>query len=206
VCSRGADWLCIFCRKAACPKYATRSRSEVLLAQDPAQVSAVESLYRLKYNLQRNAGEYLASLMASALSYTLGTSGNYIIVPVPTDEKRRRQRGFDQADLLSLKLANLTNIPIAYLLQRGRKTIQQVGLNKEERMKNLRGAFRVVSSIPRATIILIDDVCTTGATMLSAVKALEEAGAVDILPFVLFGKINNEHPVEKTLFNSDALG
>lgn len=89
------------------------------------------------------------------------------ILPVPLHPKRRRQRGFDQTLLLSRILSRRLKIPIYRGLRRIRNTNPQFGLDLHERHRNIRGAFALKDPIPIAgsTVLLIDDVLTTGTTV-----------------------------------------
>lgn len=190
-CHRQAGWLCVYCRSAASPTIILRSDIKILIAQEPAIDSTVTALYNLKYNALKHVADCLASIMTSALCQTLGNSQNIVIVPVPTDSKRVRKRGFDQASLLADLISASLNIPVLNLLKRVKLTKQQVGLSRKDRIQNLKDAFQTILIPPRAQIILIDDVCTTGATMRSAIDALEGADVYGIMPFTLFGKIDH---------------
>lgn len=107
------------------------------------------------------------------------------IVPVPLHWSRRWRRGYNQAALLCSELSRRTGIPIRAVLRRVKRTRQQSTLNREQRMKNLLGAFAVTSemSINGKSLLLVDDVITTGVTLSAATKTLLEngAGAVYIL-------------------------
>lgn len=110
----------------------------------------------------------------------------FIIVPVPTATSRVRQRGYDQATVLARRLARKQRLPYARLLARLGQA-HQVGAGRAERVSHLKDAFRAirVAHIQGAHILLIDDVCTTGATLESAARTLRAAGAkrVDALVF-----------------------
>ena len=100
------------------------------------------------------------------------------LVPVPMHPKKRAVRGFDQAMLLARALSRLSNLPLKEdLLVRTRFTQSSKKLSRMERRKNLRGVFRIrpEADIP-SSVILIDDIYTTGATMDEASYALRKAG------------------------------
>jgi ComF family protein len=106
-----------------------------------------------------------------------------LIIPVPLHRSRERERGFNQAFELSRQFSRLTRIPLpTRLLVRTRPTKVQAGLSRRERRINLRGAFEVSRSrvLEDKTVLLIDDVFTTGATLNECAKILKENGALRI--------------------------
>ena len=118
-----------------------------------------------------------------------------LVLPIPLHSRRLRRRGFNQADLL-LRAWQASTGGEAGLskpercdqsLVRTRATRPQTGLNRRERRRNIRGAFRVVArnQIQKKRLLLVDDVFTTGATVEEAARVLIAAGArsVDVLTF-----------------------
>ena len=108
-----------------------------------------------------------------------------LIVPVPLHRWRLLERRFNQSAELARPIALATGYEYRpELLERSRRTKQQVGLKAKERTRNVRGAFRVPSSrkfeVKGQRILLIDDVYTTGATLQACARALRRAGAVQI--------------------------
>lgn len=111
-----------------------------------------------------------------------------VIVPVPTSRLRLLLRRFNQSAVLAQELARQTGIPFdPHLLIRARSTPRQVGLTRDQRRRNVAGAFRIAAGRLRdlngRNILLIDDVITTGATVNACARALKRAGAqrVDVL-------------------------
>lgn len=108
-----------------------------------------------------------------------------IVVHIPTVPARVRERGYDHALLLAKAVAARHGLVQMTLLARA-TAARQVGAARRDRLANMAGAFRVVSTVPRnAHILLVDDVVTTGATLGEAAAALRAAGAqrVDALTF-----------------------
>ena len=165
----------------------------MLLAQDPASPSAIDALYALKYEGVRAASRPLAALLGTALAGELGTSRRLALVPVPTDAARRRARGFDQAELLAVEAGRTLGLPVLALLERARPTRRQVGLGRDERFANLREAFVARAVTPLEGLVLVDDVCTTGATFAAAAAALRQAGSPRVSAAALFGAIPDRH-------------
>lgn len=110
-----------------------------------------------------------------------------LILPIPLHPRRRQQRGYNQAELLAQPLAEAMNVPVnVSALRRTRHTVPQVGLGPDERHDNVRGAFAAEADAVRDRhVLLIDDVLTTGATMLAAAETLLAAGAAGVAAYCL---------------------
>jgi ComF family protein len=134
-------------------------------------------IHALKYNGIRVLAEPLADIMwATWQSYSTQCD---LIVPVPLHPKRVRERGYNQSALLARALGQRVGIRMANnVICRVRNTKPQVGLSRPERLQNMAGAFvsqHKLTGSPR--ILLIDDVCTTGATLEACAKVLLQTGA-----------------------------
>jgi ComF family protein len=105
-----------------------------------------------------------------------------ILVAVPLHPKRARQRGYNQSDLLAQELSHLIGLPIASgSLVRVRHTPSQVSLGAEARRGNVQGAFHCKNSVYQGKgVLLVDDVCTTGATLNACAVALKGAEAASV--------------------------
>lgn len=136
-------------------------------------------VHRLKYNSVRAAALPLAKEMAM-----LPTGEEEILVPVPTDERRRRMRGFNQATLLARHLGAQWGMPMCEALMRVRRCAPQTGLSEAQRRENLVGCMTVrersVDCIRGKHVLLIDDVYTTGSTAAEAARALLAGGAKSV--------------------------
>lgn len=138
---------------------------------------AVKQLvHLLKYERAKAAHQPLAALIEDAMPF-----GEWLIVPVPTEPKRIRQRGYDHAQLIARHVAQLRHLPYYQVLLRVQHA-RQVGENRVQRLVQAAGMFAVSPrvNVKGAKIVLIDDVCTTGATLTAAAKALHDAGAAEI--------------------------
>jgi ComF family protein len=105
------------------------------------------------------------------------------LVPVPLHPRRRRERGFNQAELLALALARGTGLEVSPgLLVRRRDTSSQAGLSAASRRRNVTGAFaaRHRPRLVGRTLVLVDDVITTGATAAACARVLKQAGAAEV--------------------------
>lgn len=104
-----------------------------------------------------------------------------IIVPMPLHPTRLRQRGFNQALEIARDVGRQLSIPVDSVgCERVRATPAQVGLTREERLKNMRGAFHCANNFAGKRIAIIDDVMTSGASVNSLSQVLRQAGAADI--------------------------
>lgn len=108
------------------------------------------------------------------------------IVPIPLHPRRRRQRGYNQCDLIAEVLGKCSDRLVRYdIIQRKRYTAQQARLSRQERLQNITDAFWVTEEVKGAIIVLVDDVATTGATLDNAAKALKKAGARQVFALVV---------------------
>jgi len=186
--------LCAICRQAPLSIHGIRS---VLLFE----VGARQAIHQFKYRNCRPLATPLARLMAD--TWRMHPLPADVIVPVPLHIARERERGYNQADLLARALANMIGLPVLTgVLERARPTRAQVELSAAERRMNMQGAFACVvpadrtaplaggraghsSSVHNQRVLLIDDVCTTGATLEACSLALQAAGAASVWGFTL---------------------
>jgi ComF family protein len=118
--------------------------------------------------------------MAGGCREFLNDCGIELIIPVPLHPKRLRWRGFNQSVLLARQVSRAYALPIdAFILIRDKETLPQTQLSEEERRKNVRGAFsvRAGGALKAKTILLVDDVYTSGATVNECSRVLTRAGA-----------------------------
>lgn len=140
------------------------------------------AIHRLKYDRMKWYGPFLGSFIATGLSrYEVHIPKNAICVPIPLYASRARKRGFNQSELIAESICEKLHITLEKnILFRTKKTKSQVELkNHEERKANVNGAFSVSKPelIFQKTILLIDDVATSGATLNEAALILKSAGA-----------------------------
>ena len=139
-----------------------------------------ELTHLLKYDQVHPAASVLGHMLASALA-KLELSPDVLVVPVPLHASKRRQRGFNQAELIAhsaLKaLAHQRFELSTIILERVKPTVSQIGLTRHQRRENLRGAFKVVhlSKVSGREVLLVDDVLTTGTTAAECARVLRRA-------------------------------
>lgn len=134
---------------------------------------ARSAAHHLKYGAWPRIAESLAAVVAPVVEAKPGT----ILVPVPLSPSRLRRRGYNQADVLARALSGRLGLPVrSDLVKRVRETTTQTALAPEARQANVSGAFQSAGAIQRP-VLLVDDVFTTGATLLAVGQALFEGGA-----------------------------
>jgi ComF family protein len=141
--------------------------------EDPVQ----EALHRLKYRRDVGLGDAL-SVQFAGFCQSLGLQAD-LVVPIPLGRERLRERGYNQVSLIARPLAYRLGLAFSTAaLARSRETRSQVGLSRERRRENVRGAFYAERSVVSGrTVLIIDDVATTGSTLSAAAAALRLAGA-----------------------------
>jgi ComF family protein len=163
-----------------CPSHGS---SRVLLAGPPFEPPLDRLIHAFKYEGASALASWVASLLPLPPGLEEGIGREYALVPVPLHPARRAWRGFDQALLLARAASERWGVPVVEALARTRDLEPQARLDPERRRANMRGAFRVVkpAGVAGRPILLVDDVATTGSTLLEAALALEGAGASWVL-------------------------
>ncbi len=148
------------------------------------------SVRRAVRGLKYRHTKSLAAVMARNVAPLLARYEEALVLPIPLHGSRQRSRGFNQAELL-LRIAGFHN-PGAGLL-RAKKTRAQYGLSLGERRTNVRGAFRYEGpKLQGKTVVVVDDVITTGATANECARMLKDAGARRVVA-VAFARANYNH-------------
>ncbi len=201
-CGREGDYLCRACREqlsavappicevcgrplpgpGACPNCAG-----LTLATDGIRAPFLfgglvrRAVHEFKYNNLRGLAPVLAGFLHDCLKQN-GLHGD-ILVPVPLHRRRLRERGYNQAGLLARELGRLTGLPVVddILVRKGYTVPLARTAGVEERRDRVRDAFAAPGGQAMGkSVILIDDVSTSGATMSAAATALKQAGAVTV--------------------------
>jgi ComF family protein len=138
-------------------------------------------VHLLKYDNKRCIGKELAARMCGLLNKK-DFAGIDVLVPVPIHHTRKRERGYNQAEIIGEVVAGWLGKPmVPKLLRRLRSTGTQTKLKKEERAKNISGAFKANgSAMMGKSVLLVDDVLTTGATVNECARVLRQAGAIEV--------------------------
>ena len=157
------------------PPRIARTRAAVAYG-DLSRGLAIRLKYGRKVAIARTMARYMAPLVANAGDQPL-------LVPVPLHRSRLWQRGFNQSALVARELASRLSLPADSLaLRRLKRTPPLKGMSSAQRRKTVAGAFKVAdrSKVAGRTIILIDDVLTTGSTAEACARALQRAGAARV--------------------------
>jgi ComF family protein len=138
-------------------------------------------LPRFKFGRELACGRVLATLMLQDPRLPALIDGVDALVPMPLHRRRLGQRGYNQALELARPLSKALGLPLRHTwLQRVRDTAPQTGLDAKARRRNLRGAFVAAAAMEGKRVLLIDDVITTGSSMLEASRACRRAGAIEV--------------------------
>lgn len=154
--------------------------------------AAQRILRRLKYGGGRRLAGLLAELAVPALNRLLAVTGHAVLVPVPLHRSRQRDRGYNQAELLARELALRTGLWVWPALVRHRATQRQHSLDRATRLRNLSQAMELSAVRPPAgkqeglpTVVLVDDILTTGATLEACAVILRAAGVPAVYGFAV---------------------
>jgi len=161
--------ICARCRRAA----SALLRARAIGAYEGSLRSIVHAL---KYDSRRSLAAPLSARMRRECADAL--DGADVLVPVPLHGRRQRARGFNQAE----ELAQGLGFPVRLALTRTRSTPSQTDLPAARRHANVRDAFRLRrrADVRGLCVVLVDDVCTTGATLEACARVLRDAGASEV--------------------------
>lgn len=135
-------------------------------------------LFELKYHNHPEVGKTMGRIMAEELKATSFFDGIDLIVPIPLSRKKKRQRGYNQSDWIAWGISEATGIPTdTTSVVRTKSNPSQTTLDHRQRRENVRDIFAVrhPESLEGRRILLVDDVITTGATMLSCAETIARA-------------------------------
>ncbi len=143
-----------------------------------AYSSVSDSIARFKYRGRREYAAFYAACMAERLGDFISACEADAFVPVPLHKSRKQRRGYNQAEVLARELSALTGIPVyGNLIGRVKKTAPMKELSAVERQNNLKKAFKILrNDVKLNTIIIIDDIYTTGSTIDAVSRELKNAG------------------------------
>ncbi len=212
-CTREGSYLCLVCqnrinvpihRCPVCNRNSPLGRvhehcssestalSGLMVASEYRNPAVKNLIWHLKYNSVKAISETLATIMADFLvgSDLVDYFHDSLVIPVPMHEKRERFRGFNQAETLAKHLARNLHLEFSPALTKTKKTDRQVDLEKRERLENVKNVFSLTPHFNRQllsgrSILLIDDVATTGATLNECAKVLNAHEPAEIWGLVV---------------------
>ena len=179
------DWLCEDCRRALAERWVGAAPPP----DGPIEGAAYAYRYggparglvrNLKYRGVTRLAEPMGRQMASAFEGLRPAEVDWV-TPVPMHPRRVRRRGWNHALLLAEQVARRLEVPLVEALARTRNTPQQAKLSDAGRLRNLDGAIALTRDVAGKRVLLVDDVCTTGATANVCAAALMEGGARAVL-------------------------
>jgi ComF family protein len=175
--------LCASCQEAPL-------RLEGIRSVAPFRGPVRAAIHYLKYRHARELADPLGELMARY--WQQNPLPAEVIVPVPLHPSRLRRRGYNQAALLAWALSRRVGLPVDEdALYRVRATASQMRLPAADRRRNVEDAFRCTDDRMRGRrVLLVDDVCTTGATLEACADALREGGACQVWALTLARTVN----------------
>lgn len=188
---------CVFCRKVreldrygCCPDCAPKLRraGPFMPARADACAGAAvpfwyaepvrSAIHHMKFYTRKGFSRSLALYMADSVRERIHCEAG-LVTWIPVSRKRKRERGYDQAELLAKALARELGLPCERTLRKVRNTRPQSSLSKAEKLRSPKGVYAPADPFPAGgkTVILVDDVITTGSTLREASATLRKAGA-----------------------------
>lgn len=144
--------------------------------------SAQNIIYGLKFGRKKDNAKFIGYEMARCFAKTILLWNTFVFIPIPLHKKKFRTRGFNQAELIAMELSenlaryNIKTTVDSNFLLRTINTKPQKKLNANQRLKNISHAFEVSEPNKYLSVILIDDIMTSGATLNEAARILKKAG------------------------------
>jgi ComF family protein len=202
ICGQGLAWLTPkegeppVCRACQQKTYAFARARSYGLYDGPL----VQAILLLKWERIEPLGAWFAQRLAELVRREAELLAVDVVVPVPLHRQRERERGYNQARLISKPLARKLDLPHrAVLLTRTRPRPNKQVLSLEERWESVRGAFatRPGSQVDNQRVLLVDDVMTTGATLDACARALLDSGAKCVIGITVARAARNPLPAQE---------
>ena len=140
-------------------------------------------VYDMKYHDRPDIGEDMGRLMANEMQFARYFDGIDVLLPVPLSRKRMRQRGYNQSEQLAIGISDITHLPIVTKALRRKHFVKsQTQLSRHERQENVDDMFelRDGSLLQDKHILLVDDICTTGATLMACIEVLKDIPGIHL--------------------------
>ncbi len=162
-------------------------RAAALIYYEPHSEMA-QMVYDLKYHDHPDIGEDLGRLMANEMMVAGFFEGIDVLLPVPLSRKRLRQRGYNQSEQLARGISDITQLPVvSNALLRKHFKQSQTRLTRHERQENVADMFelRDDTDLRGKHVLLVDDICTTGATLLACANAIKNISGIRLSAITL---------------------
>ncbi len=202
-CNRRGMLLCADCAAATVPVpagWAEVERIEALICGGVFGGPLRQAIHRLKYESDSPLARPLAAMMAEALAlderWVADDDAPPVVVPVPLHPSKKRLRGYNQAELLARELCRITCWQLREELVRVKAMRSQVGLDAEGRAENVRDAFQWAGEAAPLSVLLVDDVCTTGAALSECAFALMAKGTEHVFAATVVRAIGDSPNVD----------
>ena len=145
--------------------------------------TARESISRFKFHGRREYADFYGQDIIKHLGSFIRRYNPDMIIPVPISKEKMKKRGYNQAGLIAESISRCTGIPVnRKAVIRTRNTPPMKELTRTERMKNLKGAFKInAHDVKCRNVLIVDDIYTTGSTIDAIAGGLKKAGARDII-------------------------
>ena len=185
-CGSEGEWWCKRCRKSQI-KFQKRAEGELKDLTALFKYQENSSIGKLIKDFKYGFVSDISKLWKDIINECkIEIDLDAVLVPVPLYEKRERERGYNQSQIIAKIIMDVCGCRVDnYCLERVRQTLQQAHLGLEERLLNVENAFRAKEDINYEKVILVDDVFTTGATMNECARVLRRAGVKEVSGFVL---------------------
>jgi ComF family protein len=147
----------------------------------PYEGKVRSSILRYKFHGQRQNADYYAEGLVPLVKLAFPDAGFSLVTWVPLSDQRKKERGYDQAELIAKKLAEAMRLPCAPCLRKAKANRVQHFLSREERAGNVRGVYASNGrEISGKNVLLLDDIVTTGATLAECAAVLVRCGAAAV--------------------------
>ena len=157
-----------------------RHAVDQILSLGPYRGAWGDLVRALKFDHEVAVGQWLGSRMAQSLRDEPWVDSLDVITFVPMTRRDVRKRGFNQAEVIARVMGKKLSIPVVPLLAKTRETELQSNLSASKRKVNLRDAFRLLPCV-QDQVLLVDDICTTGATVEECARTLKRGGAKSVV-------------------------
>lgn len=192
---------CVHCNSRKCVCRADNEKLRHLTAPFLYSGAIKSAIADYKFNRERNYAEFFSQELFRSVMLSFPEADFDCVTFVPVSKNTLKDRGFNQSELISRALAKKLFIPHSELLIKSRTTLRQHYLTGEKRKQNPKGAFSLSENadVKNKTVLLCDDIKTTGSTLLACEKALLEAGAKDVYCAVIAVPVygNNSKELDK---------